>query len=370
MFEPYTIPFTSNKICYHFQVRDDYIDGYDYGELFTTFVLNISSEDLENITFGLAYTNENVTDKNTTVTTPSQTDSDWTVALNIAAGIGILVNSILLFIVVIDLVLDKQCRKKSRHWLIFHSSIIHILYLVNAISLNGVSLEFHKDHSNYRIWIHLANSFEFMVNLSFILYGMNVIFKCYRSMESKGYKHLFLWFILILFTWLIGHVYVNEMITSKYFSQLNITKKSIITPLRILGEDDHAMFAVLFAVPYAISIILLLTSIMFRAAKLKYHAKSSSERNYSGNGIEADAILFLSVLILVGLFTLAPYFIFRLNDVYRIPTNNIHLYYTMVLLDIMFYVTFPIVSLSLYDIRLIFHKLISTSTMNECFELE
>ena len=348
-------------------MRDEYIDAGDYGELFTTYVLNISTEDLANITFDFTDTNRNITKEDTT--TPSQTDSDWTVGLNVIAGIGILANSVLLFMVVIDLVLDKHCRKKARHWLILHAAIIHILYLVNAISLNGMSLDFQKNLKHFKIWIHLANSFEFFVNLDFILFGMNVIFKCFKALETKGYKHLFMWCLLVLLMWLIANVLVFEMITSQATLEMSISWRNIITPLRMLGEHDTTLFVAMFALPYAISIILLLTSIMFRTAKLKYD-RSSSDRNYSDDGIESDAILFLSILIFIGLFTLAPYFIFRLNDVYHIPSNDIHVYYGMLLLNIMFYVTFPIVTLSLYDIRRIVHKLISTPTMNECFELE
>ena len=330
--------------------------------------MNISAEDLANFSFGFTETIRNVTEPETK--SPSQTDSDWTVGLNVISGIGILANSVLLFMVVVDLVLDKRCRKKSRHWLILHAAIIHILYLVNVISLNGMSLDFTKDLNHFKIWIHLANSFEFLVNLDFVLFGMNVIFKCFKALETtKGYKHLFLWLVLVLLMWLIANVLVYEVITSQATLETSIAWRNIITPLRMLGEYDTTLFIVMFAFPYAISIILLLISIMFRTAALKYD-RSSSQTNYSSNGIESDAILFLSILILIGLFSIAPYFIFRLNDVYHIPSNDIHVYYGMLLLNIMFYVTFPIVNLCLYDIRLIVHKLISTSTMNECFELE
>ena len=349
-------------------MSDEYVDGDDYRELFTKFVLNISAEDLENITFD--YVDVNTTENQRVLTIPTETDSDWTIVLNIISGFGILTNSILLFMVVVDLVLDKHCRKKSRHWLVFHASIIHILYLVNAISLNGMALDVFKNRSHFKIWIHLANTFEFMVNLNLVIFGLNVIFRCFKPHEDKGFKHLCFWGFLVILTWLIGNLVVYRFVTSEVSSQTNSNDAVAITPLRVLVKHGTTLFTIMFALPYVISIIVLLTSIMFRAMKLRY-TKASSATNYSDNGIEADAILFLSILIIVGLFTIAPYFIFRLSDVYRIPTNNIHVYYSIVLLDIVFYVAFPLVTLSLRDIRHIFHKLISTTTSDsDCIELD
>ena len=355
--------------CFCFvQVRDEYLDGEDYGELFTAFVLNISAEDLANITYD--YTDTNTTGRRISTTTPSVVDCRWTTALNVISGIGILTNSCLLFMIVIDLVLDKQCRKKPRHWLIFHSSIIHTLYLVNEISLNGISLDTTKDQDHMRIWIHLANTFESIVNLNLVLFGMKVILKCFKPHEDKGYKHLFFWIILILSSWLISNLFIYRFITSEIVATMKNNVENTVTPLRALGTYDDTLFTVMFALPYIISIVLLLTSIIFRAMNLKYTEASRTSR-YVDNGIESDAILFLSLLIILGLFTVAPYFIFRLNDVYHIPTNNIHVYYVIVLLNIVYYLAFPVVTLCLHDVRDIVHKLISPAANHlDCLELE
>ena len=359
----------SKRVFVMFQVSDQYMDGDDYGELFTTFVLNISAEDLENITFD--FVERNTTKNEISATTPSEIDSNWTIVLNVISGIGILTNCILLFMIVIDLVLDKQCRKKPRHWLIFHSSIIHTLYLINAISLNGISLDVRKDQQHLKIWIHLANTFEIMVNMNLILYGMKVILKCFKQDENKGYRHVCFWIVLMLLTWLIGNLFVYSFITSELTAKNNDRDENKVTPLRMFEGDENSLFTVMFALPYVISIVLLLTSIIFRAMNLKYSVASSPRSRYIDNGIESDAILFLSVLVILGLFSVAPYFIFRLNDVYHIPTNSIHVYYVIVLLNIVYYVAFPVVTLCLHDVRTICHKLLSPSANDlECLELE
>ncbi|XP_045173581.2 uncharacterized protein LOC123535104 [Mercenaria mercenaria] len=341
------------------EIDPEYEYDDDYGELFKTYILNVSNDDLANITVPVSY---NDSDDNG-YSEDSAELSTWLFALNIVSGIGILTNSVLAFMIIVDFIIDRTVRFWTRHWLLLNSSLTHVAFLGITIYMREFGRHKDQDDRNCLVLQHTDKTIEFVTSLYLVVIGINVAGNIVKPSIPCGKKSILFWIFFILFIMVCANVGVLALFTMELDGLSQDLKCQVDVTLFLPARNVHLVAIVTFYIPYGILLTLAFSTLICSCTPQRNLTLSDSDDNdyYTAR---KHAAIFIFITATAGFLLKLPYYLFQVPVLaYFILAGLKASYYLTFfvthLMKILFFILFPIMCLCLRDIRRIYKKAVS-----------
>ncbi|XP_060586874.1 uncharacterized protein LOC132742460 [Ruditapes philippinarum] len=341
------------------EVDDEYSDE-DYGELFKTYILNVSNDDLANFT---SPGGSNNSDYSAQYEESTDLVTSWLFALNIVSGIGILTNSVLAFMIIVDFIIDKSMRFWTRHWLVLNSAITHVAFL--GISIYIREFGRHKDQSdrNCLILQHTDKTIDFVTSLYLVIIAINVAGNIVKPTIPCGKKSILFWIFFILFIMVCANVGVLALFTMELDGLSHDLKCQVDVTLYLPARNVHLVAIVTFYIPFGLLLTLAFSSLICSCTPQRHLSLTELENNeyYIAR---KHAAIFIFITATAGFLLKLPYYLFQVPVLaYFVLAGLKASYYVTFfithLMKLLFYILFPILCLCLKDIRAIYRKAVS-----------
>lgn len=334
----------------------------DYGDLFQTYILNVSNDDLANISIPVHFRNN---------INPSDYDSaefedytTWLFALNIVSGVGILTNSLLAFMIIVDFVIDKSKRFWTRHWLLLNSSVTHVAFLGSSIYMREFGL--HKDQNDRTCLIlqHTDKTIEFVIILYLVVIAINVVGNIVKPLMPCGKRNILFWIFLVLFIMVCANLGILALFTMKVGDMFHEFLSCQIDANSILPARSVYLVAIVtFYVPYGILLTLAFSSLMCSCAQQRKLTLSSSSVNDYYTARKHSAI-YIFITATAGFLLMLPYYIFQIPELanfvlIEFKVNYFLIFFVTLLIKLTFYIIFPVMCLCLKEVNEIYKKAVS-----------
>ncbi|KAL4224327.1 hypothetical protein ACF0H5_017782 [Mactra antiquata] len=290
--------------------------------------------------------------------------ASWIFALNIISGVGILTNSILAFMIIVDFVIDKSVRLWTRHWLLLNSSITHVAYLGIAIYMREFGVKLEQTDRKCLVLQHTDKTVEFVTILYLIVIAINIIGNVVKPGTPCGKRNILFWIIFILFIM----VCANLGILALYTMQLEdighpFPNSCQIDPTHFLRSRNANVVAIVtFYVPYGILLILAFSSLLCSACSRPRFLHHMSTNGDGLNTSRKRAAIFIFITASAGFLLMLPFYMLQVPELAYVIMSNLEktsfyaVLFVAILIKIVFYVIFPAMCLSLKEISDIYRK--------------
>lgn len=343
--------------------QDDYEDD-DYSELFKTFILNISDDDLVNIT--------SLVNMNETYNTRDNSDSvdvnftRWLFPLNIIAGVGILTNSVLAFMLIVDLVIDRSRRYFTRHWLLLNSSITHVAFLGVSIYFREFGVSLRQNDKLCLVLQHTDKTIEFVTVLYLILIASNIFGNSVKPSLRCGPRNVLFWIILVLLTMVCANLGILALFTMKLdglFENATVCQLDATLTLMFARLVTYLLAIVIFYVPYGILLTIAFSTLLCYCIQRNKLTPSSSNVNDFYISRKHLAI-FTFIMSTAGFLLMLPYYIFQVPMIAYMMLegwrfNFFSVFFVCLMFKLIFYAIFPLICLILVEVKQIYRKAIT-----------
>lgn len=334
----------------------------DYGDLFRTYILNVSHDDLANITNMSHNTSGEKLENNDSV--DFENFSPWIFALNVISGVGILTNSVLAFMIIVDFVIDRKRRFWTRHWLLLNSSLTHVAFLGISIYMREFGRFKDQTDRNCLILQHTDKTIEFVSILYLVIIAINVAGNTVKPSVPCGKRSILFWIFFILFIMVCANLGVLALFTMKLEDVFQDPLKCQIDATSFLpARSVHLVAIVTFYVPYGILLTLAFSSLMCSCTQQRKLTPSAS--NVNGYYIaRKHAAIFMFITATAGFLLMLPCYMFQVPEITVIVLTEFKIYYYLIffvtlLIKLIFYITFPLMCLCLKEISEIYRKAVS-----------
>lgn len=293
--------------------------------------------------------------------------TSWLFALNVTSGIGILTNSILAFMIIVDFVIDKSRRLWTRHWLLLNSSITHVAYLGIAIYLREFGISLNQGDRNCLVLQHTDKTIEFVTILYLIVIAINVIGNVIKPGIPCGKRNILFWVVFILFIMVCANLGILALFTMQLEDILPSTDRSCqIDPTHLIpGRSANLVAIVTFYVPYGILLILAFSSLLCSSCGQRRNVDLSSTNVYDFHTSRKHATIFIFITATAGFLLMLPFYMFQVPELANVILTNFKksffvVLFVSILIKLLFYLIFPIMCISLKEISDIYRKAVKS----------
>lgn len=344
------------------QVESDYYDE-DYGELFATYILNMRREDLANMT-SLVPVNETFNGNDVRETGNPSSLKSWMLALNILAGFGILTNSILAFMIIVDFIIDVNRRHFTRHWLLLHAAMLHISFLSVSVYFKEFGLQLSQHDRKCVVLQHMDKALEFVAILHLSVIAVNILGNVLQPTMKCGVRQIAFWILFILFIMVCANLAVLALFTMKIegiLGQSALCQPEVVVALALTRSDANILAIVTFFLPYGILISLAFSTLLcYCRQRRKLTLESSNVNDYYTS--RKHSAIFIFIISTAGFLLMLPYYMFQVPAIAHVVLTWFKDYYlsavycVIILIKLIFYITCPLFCLCLKEVKQIYRK--------------